>query len=84
MDAPGLTVRAVPLRHLLLMKLHRAEPADLDDIRRIWTMVASQFVSAEHLVEAYYESFPLAAHDEYLAPFVVEQLELGGFHLPLR
>jgi hypothetical protein len=83
MDHPNLTVRAVPLQHLLLMKLHRANPADLDDIRRIWPFAADDYDTAHQIVDAYHAAFPLAPPDEYLASFVVDQLELGGHRLPL-
>jgi hypothetical protein len=83
LDNPSLTVLGVPLSHVLLMKLHRSDPADLDDIRRIWPYVAGSFRSAADVVGEYFAAFPLEQPDEHLADFVVEQLELGGHQLPL-
>ena len=64
------------------MKLSRALPADLDDMRAMWPHVAEEFTSAADVVAAFEEAFPLEPADEYLAGFVVAELAKGGFKLP--
>ena len=81
-DGPHLLVLGMPLRGVFLMKLSRALPADLDDMRAMWPHVAEEFTSAADVVAAFEEAFPLEPADEYLAGFVVAELAKGGFKLP--
>lgn len=82
-EHPTLRVLGLPLRDVFLMKLRRADPADLNDMRVLWPHVSKDFGTARHILEAFYEAFPDEPADEYLAHFVVTELARGDIHLPL-
>lgn len=81
---PQLLVLGMPLRDVFLMKLNRALPADLDDMRKIWPHITDQFASSAEVIAAFQAAFPLEPDDEHLAGFVVTELAKGGFVLPPR
>lgn len=78
-----LLVLGMPLRDIFLMKLNRALPADLGDMRTIWPHITDQFASAAEVITAFQAAFPLEPDDEHLAGFVVTELAKGGLALPL-
>lgn len=84
LDRPALRVLGAPLDAVFLMKLRRASPADLDDMRSMWPHVKDRFPSARALVGAFMAAFPDEQDDEFLDTFVVGELAKGGFDLPLR
>lgn len=84
LDRPELRVLGAPLDAVFLMKLRRASPADLDDMRSMWPHVKDRFPSARALVEAFMTAFPDEQDDEFLDTFVVGELAKGGFDLPLQ
>lgn len=84
LDRPEPRVLGAPLCVVFLMKLRRADPADLQDMRRIWPHVSDRFPSASAVVEAFTEAFPDEPDDEFLDAFVVDELAKGGFNLPRR
>ena len=63
------------------MKLNRAQPQDLNDLRAIWPLVREHFANAADIVDAFYEAFPAAPHDEHLDNFIVEELGKGGYDI---
>ncbi len=79
---PRLLVLGAPLREVFLMKLHRADPQDLIDMQTIWPRISDQFDSANDIVTAYYEAYPLQQQDEYLDTFVCDVLGRAGYRLP--
>jgi hypothetical protein len=83
-EHPALLVLGLPLRDVFLMKLRRADPADLNDIRALWPHVSDAFTTARHIAAAFDAAFPDEPVDDYLAEFVVAQLLRGGFDLPLE
>lgn len=83
-EHPALLVLGLPLRDVFLMKLVRAEPADLNDMRAMWPHVKDDFGTARKIVTAYYKAFPHEPADEYLAEFVVAELARAGVDLPLE
>lgn len=82
-EHPHLLVLGMPLRDVFLMKLNRALPADLDDMRRIWPYITEQFASAAEVIAAYQAAFPFEPNDEHLGQFVVTELAKGGVVLSL-
>ena len=81
LDHPQLRVLGAPLREIFLMKLRRADPADLQDMRSLWPHVSDRFSSAAAVVEAFKAAFPSEPDDEFLGSFVVDELAKGGFTL---
>ncbi len=79
-----LRVLGASFRDVFLMKLRRAFPQDLDDMRVVWPLVVPGFRSAKDLVETFHEAFPLEQQDEYLAQFVVDELAKGGYSFGLE
>ncbi len=84
LDRPELRVLGAPLHVVFLMKLRRADPADLQDMRRIWPQVRDRFPSASAVVEAFTAAFPDEPDDEFLDALVVDELAKGGFDVPRR
>lgn len=82
-EYPTLRILGLPLVDLFLMKLRRADVADLNDMRTLWPQLSGAFCTARRLIEAFYEAFPDEQEDEYLAEFVVAELARGGFTLAL-
>jgi hypothetical protein len=69
---------------VFLMKLRRADPADLNDMRSLWPHVGATFSTARSIVSSFFEAFPEEPADDYLAEFVVAELARGGIALPLE
>jgi hypothetical protein len=63
------------------MKMGRLLPSDQADMRTIWPYVVGEFPTAASAVDAYYEAYPDAPRDEYLADELVALLARGGFRL---
>jgi Nucleotidyltransferase of unknown function (DUF6036) len=80
-DRAELLVLGAPLRDVFLMKLMRALPGDLHDLRAMWPRLAGTFTSAAQIVAAMYTAFPDALPDEHLGEFVIDELRKGGFEL---
>jgi hypothetical protein len=83
-EHPALLVLGLPLRDVFLMKLRRADPADLNDMRALWPHVSDDFATARHIVAAFYTAFPHEPADEYLAEFVVGELARGDIDVPFE
>jgi hypothetical protein len=83
LEHPALLVLGLPLPDVFLMKLRRADPADLNDMRALWPHVSEDFATARHIVAAFYAAFPHEPADEYLAELVIAELARGGIDLPL-
>lgn len=84
LDRPELRALGAPLHAVFLMKLRRAAPADLQDMRSMWPYVRDRFPSARAVIEAFTAAFPDEPDDEFLDTFVVDELARGGVTLPLR
>lgn len=83
-EHPALLVLGLPLPDVFLMKLRRADPADLNDMRALWPHVSDDFATARHIVAAFHDAFPHEPEDEYLAEFVVAELARGRIDVPLE
>lgn len=68
----SLSLLGVPLHLLFLMKLDRANPADVADMIELWPLVRRHFSSFNDVARQYYEAYPLAQEDEYLTSFIAE------------
>ena len=81
LERPALRVLGAPLHQVFLMKLRRANPADLQDMRSIWPHVRTRFSSARAVVTAFAAAFLDEPEDEFLDTFVIDELAKGGHHL---
>lgn len=68
LDEPQLLVLGAPLEQVFLMKLYSTRATDSDDLGTLWP--ACGFESPEHAVERFYEAYPHAPVDEFLADWV--------------
>ena len=68
LEHPKLVVLGMPWNQLFLMKLFASRAADTDDIEAIWPHCS--FGSADAAVAAFYQAYPHAPHDEYLADHI--------------
>ena len=78
LDHPQLRVLGAPLAAVFLMKLNRSQPQDVSDMIAMWPHVADVFPTARHVVDAYYDAFPVENHDEYLILQVVDVARRAG------
>jgi len=71
-DLPALRVLGAPLDQAFLMKLHatRARTSDVEDMVVLWPRTG--FASAAQAVALYYEAYPLAEEDPFLAAYVAD------------
>ncbi len=71
-DLPALRVLGAPLDQVFLMKLHatRVRSADVEDMVALWPRTG--FASAAQAVALYYEAYPLAEEDPFLAAYVAD------------
>ncbi len=71
-DLPALRVLGAPLDQVFLMKLHatRVRSADVEDIVAVWPRTG--FASGAQAVALYYEAYPLAEQDPFLAAYVAD------------
>ena len=71
-DLPALRVLGAPLDQVFLMKLHatRVRTSDVEDMVALWPRTG--FASAAQAVHLYYQAYPLAEEDPYLAAYVAE------------
>jgi len=71
-DLPALRVLGAPLDQVFLMKLHatRVRSADVEDMVALWPRTG--FASAAQAVALYYEAYPLAEQDPFLAAYVAD------------
>lgn len=81
-EHPCLRVLGLPLREVFLMKLWRADPQDLEDLRTMWPHVCGGFANARAVVHAFEAAFPAATDDPYRAHLLVDELARGGHVLP--
>lgn len=84
LDHPRLRVLGAPLADVFLMKLNRSEPQDVLDMIMLWPLVVSVFPTGSHVVDAFYQAYPLEEPDDHLGAFVVDLAERAGLSLPLR
>jgi len=70
--SPSLTLLGVPLHVLFIMKLHRANRADVADMITLWPLVRPDFSSFDDVVRRYHAAYPMAQEDEYLRSFIEE------------
>ena len=68
LEHPLLLVLGMPWNQLFLMKLFASRATDTDDIEAIWPYCT--FGSVDAAVAAFYEAYPHAPHDEYLADHI--------------
>ena len=83
LDTPSLLVLGAALHDVFLMKLARADPADLADMRAIWPHIRNRFPTAAAITAAFYAAYPLEDRDPYLDAFIVDELARAGHQLPL-
>lgn len=71
-DLPTLRVLGAPLDQVFLMKLHatRVRTSDVEDMVALWPRTG--FASAAQAVDLYYQAYPLAEEDPYLATYVAD------------
>ena len=71
-DLPALRVLGAPLDQAFLMKLPatRVRSADVDDMVALWPRTG--FASGAQAVALYYEAYPLAEQDPFLAAYVAD------------
>jgi hypothetical protein len=71
-DLPSLLVLGAPLDQVFLMKLHatRVRTSDVEDMVALWPKTG--FASASQAVALYYEAYPLAEEDPFLAAYVAD------------
>lgn len=71
-DLPALRVLGAPLDQIFLMKLYatRVRTSDVEDMVALWPRTG--FASAEQAVGMYYEAYPLAEEDPFLAAYVAD------------
>ena len=71
-DLPALLVLGAPLDQVFLMKLHatRVRSADVEDMVALWPRTG--FASGAQAVALYYEAYPLAEQDPFLATYVAD------------
>ena len=71
-DLSALRVLGAPLDQVFLMKLHatRVRTSDVEDMVALWPRTG--FTSAAQAVELYYEAYPLAEEDPFLASYVAD------------
>ena len=67
---PRLLVLGAPLDQVFLMKLYAARDRDLDDLRVLWPRTS--FASPGQAAEAFWEAYPHAPDDPYLASFIAD------------
>lgn len=63
-------VLGAPLRDVFIMKLYRADPADVDDMVAIWPHIAHGFTNATEVAAAFYDAYPHAPDDEHLPEWI--------------
>jgi hypothetical protein len=68
LDHPGLRVLGAPLDQVFLMKLYAARDRDLDDLRALWPLAG--FDSPQQAAEQFWQAYPHALDDPYLATFI--------------
>lgn len=68
LDLPRLQVLGAPLDQVFLMKLYAARDRDLDDLRALWPLTG--FVSPQQAAEQFWQAYPHAPEDPYLANFI--------------
>jgi len=54
----------------------RVRSSDVEDLIRLWPHCG--FASAKEVVDRYYEGYPLATKDEYLAEYVADIAAASG------
>ncbi len=68
LDHPRLRVLGAPLGQVFLMKLYAARDRDLDDLRALWPLAG--FDSPQQAAEQFWQAYPHAPEDPYLANFI--------------
>lgn len=68
LEHPRLLVLGMPWNQLFLMKLFASRAADADDIEAIWPHCT--FGPVDAAIAAFYEAYPHAPFDEYLADHI--------------
>ncbi|MGB7980022.1 MAG: hypothetical protein WCF36_04430 [Candidatus Nanopelagicales bacterium] len=68
LDHPLLRVLGAPLDQVFLMKLYAARDRDLDDLRALWPLTG--FGSPQQAAEQFWQAYPHAPDDPYLANFI--------------
>jgi hypothetical protein len=78
LDHPALLVLGAPLGQVFLMKLDasRVRSSDVEDMITLWPHCG--FTSPQDVVDQYYEAYPLASPDEYLAEYVEDIAAASG------
>lgn len=72
-DHPRLRVLGAPLDQVFLMKLYAARDRDLDDLRALWPLAG--FGSPQQAAEQFWQAYPHAPDDPYLANFIAAVAE---------
>jgi len=84
-DHPRLLVLGAPLRDVFVMKLYRAEANDVADMRVIWPHIAPDFRTGAEVAARFFDAFPHAPDDEFLASFIANDIAATTDHpLPER
>jgi len=76
--SPQLTLLGVPLHMVFLMKLDRANPGDVADMIALWPHVREEFSSFDDVARRYFDAYPLAREDAYLASFIEQIARESG------
>lgn len=69
-EAPALWVRSPGPNVIFIMKLHRADPQDREDLVVLWPLCS--FSDADDAANAFRLAYPRAPEDEHLADYIAD------------